>query len=55
VVEACNKKGEKFRLRASDLLARIVQHEIDHLDGKVFLDRLSDMKSIMSREEYLRR
>jgi peptide deformylase len=55
VVEAFNEKGEKFRLHASDLLARIIQHEIDHLDGKIFLDRLSDMKSIMSREEYLRR
>ena len=55
VVEAFDKKGGKFRLRASGLLARIIQHENDHLDGKVFLDRLSDMESIMSREEYLKR
>ncbi|HUC31670.1 MAG TPA: peptide deformylase [Candidatus Paceibacterota bacterium] len=55
VVEAFNEKGKKFRLRASGLLARIIQHEFDHLEGKVFLDRLSDMKSIMSRNEYLRR
>jgi peptide deformylase len=53
VVEAFDEKGKKFKLRASGLLARIIQHEIDHLDGKVFLDRLSDMKSVMSREEYL--
>lgn len=55
IVEAFNDKGKKFKLRASGLLARIIQHENDHLEGKVFLDRLSDMKSVMSREEYLRR
>ena len=54
VVEAFNEKGKKFRLRTSGLLARIIQHEFDHLEGKVFLDRLANMKSIMSREEYLR-
>jgi peptide deformylase len=54
-VEAFNEKGEKFRLRANGLLARIIQHEFDHLEGKVFLDRLSDMSSIMSREEYMGR
>jgi peptide deformylase len=54
-VEACNEKGRKFKLRANGLLARIIQHETDHLDGKIFLDRLVDTKSLMSREEYLRR
>ena len=54
-VRAFNEKGKKFALRASGLLARIIQHESDHLEGKVFLDRLTDMKSLMSREEYLRR
>ena len=55
VIEAFDEKGKKFRLRANGLLARIIQHEFDHLEGKVFLDRLSDMKSVMSRSEYLRR
>ncbi len=55
VVAATDEKGEKFKLRASGLLARIIQHETDHLDGKVFLDRLTDMKSIMSRGEYVGR
>ncbi|HEY5221352.1 MAG TPA: peptide deformylase [Candidatus Paceibacterota bacterium] len=54
VVEAFDEKGKKFKLRASGLLARIIQHELDHIEGRVFLDRLPNMKSIMSREEYLR-
>ena len=53
-VEAFDEKGKKFKLRANGLLARIIQHEFDHLEGKVFLDRLSSMESIMSRDEYLR-
>lgn len=55
VVEAFDEKRKKFKLRASGLLARIIQHEFDHLEGNVFLDRLSDMGSVMSREEFLRR
>jgi peptide deformylase len=55
VVEAFDEKGRKFKLRATGLLARIIQHEFDHLEGRIFLDRLSETKSIMSREEYVRR
>ncbi len=55
VVEAFDEEGRKFKLRANGLLARIIQHEFDHLEGKIFLDHLSDMESVMSREEYLRR
>ena len=36
--------GKKFSLDASELLAVCIQHEIDHLDGKLFVDYLSDMK-----------
>jgi peptide deformylase len=54
IVEAFNEKGKKFTLRADGLLARIIQHEFDHLEGVVFLDRLSSMESIISRDEYLR-
>ena len=54
-VTAFDEKGKRFKLRATGLLARIIQHENDHLDGKVFLDRMTNMGSIMSREEYLRR
>ncbi len=35
--------GQEFTLEASDLLARVMQHELDHLDGILFLDRLSEV------------
>jgi peptide deformylase len=35
---------EPFRLQASGLLARVIQHEVDHLDGVLFIDRLSPLK-----------
>ncbi len=53
-VVAFDERGKRFKIRATDFLARIIQHENDHLDGKIFLDRMTDMGSIMSREEYLR-
>ncbi len=38
-VRATNRYGEEFEVRGSDLLARALCHEIDHLDGKLFIDR----------------
>jgi peptide deformylase len=43
-VEALNKEGEKFRLDAEGLLAVCIQHEMDHLLGKVFVEYLSPLK-----------
>jgi peptide deformylase len=40
VVEAMDRTGAPLRRRASGLLARVLQHEIDHLDGILFIDRL---------------
>ncbi len=40
VVEARDRHGAAFRQRATGLLARVLQHEIDHLDGILFIDRL---------------
>lgn len=40
-VEAQNLQGEKLAFEASGLLARAIQHEIDHLDGILFVDRIS--------------
>lgn len=51
-IEAYDLKGVKFKLKATGLLARIIQHEQDHLDGKVFLDRMKDMSSLKSRGEF---
>ena len=41
VVEACDLEGRPLRFEAIDLLARIMQHEIDHLDGTLIVDRTS--------------
>jgi len=43
-VRALNAKGEPFELDAEGLLAVCIQHEIDHLDGKVFVEYLSQLK-----------
>jgi peptide deformylase len=44
-IEALNEKGEKIEIKTDGLLAICIQHEIDHLDGKLFIDRLSPIKS----------
>ena len=43
-VEALNEKGEAFTLDADGLLAICIQHELDHLNGKVFVQHLSRLK-----------
>jgi peptide deformylase len=43
-VQALNPNGESFELETSGLLAVCIQHEIDHLDGKLFVDYLSQLK-----------
>lgn len=51
-VTALDMNGKKFKLNAKGLLARVIQHEYDHLDGIIFLDKVTDTKSLMSSEEY---
>ena len=43
-VRAQDVKGEWFEVEGEELLARALQHEIDHLDGVLFIDRLSRLK-----------
>ena len=43
-ITALNMEGERFTIMATDLLAVAVQHEMDHLDGKIFVDFLSNLK-----------
>jgi len=43
-VRALGRDGQPFELEATDLLARCLQHEIDHLHGKLFIDYLSFLK-----------
>jgi len=51
ILEALNEQGEPMRLEASALVARAIQHELDHLDGILFIDHLSPLKRqlLMSR------
>lgn len=46
-VEAVDAAGEPLTVEAEDLYARALQHEIDHLDGVLFLDRVSPLKRRM--------
>lgn len=53
VVTALNRNGQKIRLTAEGLLARILQHEVDHLDGILFTDkavRLLDPEELKSED-----
>ncbi|MBS0347871.1 MAG: peptide deformylase [Proteobacteria bacterium] len=43
-VRALNQKGERFEMEAEGLLAVCIQHELDHLEGKVFVEYLSQLK-----------
>ncbi len=54
VVKALNLEGEECTYRADDLLAIAFQHEIDHLDGTLFVDHLSPLKKSMFRKRYQR-
>lgn len=50
-ISALNKEGESFEMQASGLLAVCIQHEIDHLDGKLFVDYLSQLKKQRIRKK----
>jgi peptide deformylase len=43
-VKALNREGESFELEADGLLSVCIQHEMDHLEGKLFVDYLSQLK-----------
>ncbi len=43
-VRALDRDGASFEMEANDLLAVCIQHEMDHLDGKLFVDYLSELK-----------
>jgi len=50
-VRALDRDGAPFELEARGLLATCIQHEIDHLDGKVFVDYLSRLKQTRIRKK----
>ena len=50
-IQAWDEKGRAFTLEAAGMLARVVQHEYDHLEGVLFIDRIIEAK----RDKYLAR
>ncbi len=50
-VRALNREGEQYELEADGLLAICIQHEIDHLEGKLFIDYLSPLKRQRIRQK----
>ena len=53
-VEAQGRDGETLRYTAEGFHARILQHELDHLDGKVYLDRMGSMENLAFLSEFQR-
>ena len=53
-MQAWNEKGRPFTTEADGLLARVMLHEYDHLDGILFIDRLSPAKRERALGQYLR-
>ena len=50
-IEAVSLEGQSFELEADGLLAVCIQHEMDHLNGKLFVDYLSPLKRQRAREK----
>lgn len=51
-VEALHPSGETVRREASGFEARVIQHELDHLDGTLFVDRMEDLSTLSYLDEY---
>lgn len=51
-IQAWNVKGKPFTIETDGLLARVIQHEYDHLEGVLFVDRLPDSKREKILEKY---
>ena len=54
-VRGQDRHGRKLRLRLYDWTARIFQHEIDHLNGELYIDKLTGPENIWTEEEFEKR
>ena len=52
MLNAYDREGNKVEKRATGFEAVVLQHEIDHLNGKVFLDRMEDLTQLAYQEEF---
>jgi peptide deformylase len=53
-VDALDRHGAKFQIVAEGFFARVIQHEFDHLNGKVYMDRMPDLKTLTHFAEFQR-
>ena len=53
-IVATNEKGKNFQLRCDGILARVIQHEYDHMFGIEFTEKIDDYKKLIAREFYLK-
>ncbi len=53
-VDALDRDGKKIQIKADGFFARVIQHEFDHLMGKVYLDRMRDLKTLAHLTEFQR-
>jgi peptide deformylase len=54
-IEFMQLDGKRYRARLKDFVARIFQHEFDHINGLVYLDRVQDSRTFMTEAEYRKR
>lgn len=54
-IEAFDENGKKFQLRCNGILARVIQHELDHLFGIEFTENVSDYRQLMTADFYRER
>jgi peptide deformylase len=52
VVRAFDRRAKRFELQAAGFTARVIQHETDHLDGVLFLDRMNGFQSLTFLDEF---
>jgi peptide deformylase len=50
IVKARNRREKEIRIRAEGLMARVLQHEIDHLNGSLFIDRVESLEKLYRLE-----
>jgi peptide deformylase len=53
-LQAYGRRGEQIDVTAGDFFARVLQHETDHLNGRVYLDRMTDLTTLSHLQEWSR-
>lgn len=53
-IEALDQNGEKFQITANGILGRVILHEIDHLNGIEFLERVKDNRKLVRMDYYVK-